>query len=71
MGLGLVLKTKGAVKGLGVGTSFLRTMVTILKKEGQVLNPNDKVVNDVLKMIEIEMKNAYAIMRVKTSISHQ
>ena len=52
MGLGLVLKTKGAVKGLGVGTSFLRTMVTILRKKGWTLNPNDKVVNGVLKMIE-------------------
>lgn len=71
MGLRLVLKTKGAVKGLGVGTSFLRTMMTILRKEGQVLSPNDKVVNDVLKMIEVEMKNVYAIMRVKISIAHQ
>lgn len=52
MGLGLVLKTKGAVKGLGVGTSFLRNMVSILRKEGWVLNPNDKVVNGILKMIE-------------------
>ena len=52
MGLGLVLKTMGAVKCLGVGTSSLRTMVTILRKEGWVLNPNDKVVNGVLKMIE-------------------
>lgn len=52
VGLRLVLKTKGAIKGLGVGTSFLRTMVTILKKEGWALNPNDKVVNGVLKMIE-------------------
>ena len=36
MGLRLVLKTKGAVKGLGVGTSFLRTMVTILRKEEHI-----------------------------------
>lgn len=56
MGLGLVLKTMGAVIGLGVGTSFLRIlnilMVTILRKEGWGLNPNDKVVNGVLKMVE-------------------
>ena len=56
MGLGLVLKTMGTVKGLGVGTSFLRIliilMVTILRKEGWGLNPNDKVVNGVLKMVE-------------------
>lgn len=27
-------------------------MVTILRKEGWILNPNDKVVNGVLKMVE-------------------
>ena len=27
-------------------------MITILRKEGWVLNPNDKVVNGILKMIE-------------------
>ena len=27
-------------------------MVTILRKEGWMLNPNDKVVNNILRMIE-------------------
>jgi hypothetical protein len=27
-------------------------MITILRKEGWILNPNDKVVNNILKMIE-------------------
>lgn len=27
-------------------------MITILRKEGWVLNPNDKVVNGILKMVE-------------------
>ena len=52
MGLGLVLKTMGAVKCLGVGTSFLR-MIQIYRKEGWVLNPNDKVVNAILKRCEM------------------
>ena len=51
VGLGLVLKTMGAVKCLGVGTSFLR-MIQILRKEGWILNPNDKIVNSILKMCE-------------------
>jgi ferredoxin-thioredoxin reductase catalytic subunit len=27
-------------------------MITILRKEGWILNPNDKIVNNILKMIE-------------------
>jgi ferredoxin-thioredoxin reductase catalytic subunit len=27
-------------------------MITILRKEGWVLNPNDKTVNSILKMVE-------------------
>ena len=27
-------------------------MITILRKEGWMLNPNDKVVNGILKMVE-------------------
>lgn len=52
MGLGLVLKTKWSFIWLGVGTSFLRIMIQILRKEGWVLNPNDKVVNSILRRCE-------------------
>lgn len=52
MGLGLVLKTKWSFIWLGVGTSFLRIMIQILRKEGWVLNPNDRVVNAILRRCE-------------------
>lgn len=52
VGLGLVLKTKWSFIWLGVGTSFLRIMIQILRKEGWVLNPNDRVVNAILRRCE-------------------
>ena len=48
----IVLKTTGTVKGIGIDTLVLRTMVKIYRKEGWILNPNDKVVNSILKMVE-------------------
>ena len=52
MGLGTVLKTDWSFIWLGVGTSFLRVMIQILRKEGWVLNPDDKVVNAILRRCE-------------------
>lgn len=46
------MKTVGSVKGIGIDTLVLRNMVKIYRKEGWVLNPNDKTVNSVLRMVE-------------------
>ena len=43
-------------------------MVTILRKEGWVLNPNDKIVNGVLKMIE---KNLGVAQQVESLVWDQ
>ena len=52
MRLSLVLKTKGALRGMGGRTSLFR-MVEIYRKKGWKLNPNDKVVNAILRRCEM------------------
>ena len=47
-----VLKTAGSIKGIGIDTLVLRTMVKIFRKEGWTLNPDDRVVNSILRMVE-------------------
>ena len=51
-GSGNCLENRLVIYLTGVGTSFLRIMIQILRKEGWVLNPNDKVVNAILRRCE-------------------
>ena len=46
------MKTKGAFNSAWESTSQSSSMIQILRKQGWTLNPNDKVVNGVLKMVE-------------------
>ena len=52
MRLSFVLKTKGTLRGMGGRTSLFR-MIQIYRKEGWKLNPNDKVVNAILRRCEM------------------
>lgn len=51
--MGTVLKTDWSCKSDWGSGPHASSMIQILRKEGWVLNPNDKVVNAILKRCEI------------------